>query len=344
MRVGLVARAEDRGLGILSWEIHRHLDVEPLVVDMGELARGFPPHLERYPDAPVVGFDGAAFSDEALVRDWLAGLDVVLMLETAYDQRFIGWARAAGVRTVLMTMPEFWRGDLTEQPDAVWNPTSWRHDTLPGHARVVPVPVATDRFETQQGRTEGPIRVLHNAGHRAAMDRNGTIQFLTSLRLIVPGVPVEVTVSGQDGRLPAPRVSSDVAYTARPNGSGNYWEVPVGFDLLVMPRRYGGLCLPVQEAMAAGVVPVMPACLPNTDWPVVPLPWKPHGEIRTPGGTLPLALTAPLDIARAVTGLVLDPELLSDHRARVLAWAAYHSWANLAPLWMDELEMAARPA
>lgn len=341
MRWGLVARAEDRGLGILSWEIHRNLRPQRvLVVNMGDLARGFPPHLDRYLGRQVTPFvDGQL--DETICRDFLATIDVVLMLETAYDWRMIEWAREMGVRTVLYAMPEFYRSDVP-QPDVVWNPTTWRHDTLPSGSRVVPVPVATDRFETPHGRKEGPIRVLHNAGHRAAMDRNGTAIVYSALRFLRTSARVDVRISGQDGRLPTPRrTSGPVRVETVPAGAEHYWDVPVGADILVMPRRYGGLCLPVQEALAAGAVPIMPDVSPNGDWPAVLVPAKVSGEIRTQGGVLPLAAVDPGDLAGAIGRLVDDPDLLAWWRGEALDWADRHSWHALAGLWMAELERAA---
>lgn len=340
MRFGLVARSEDRGLGILSWEIQRHMNpTRTLVVDMGELAGKFPRHPDRFPEATTVPFvDGTL--PESICREWLAGLDVVLLLETAYDQRFIGWARDAGVVTIQYVMPEFYRAELTEQPDVVWNPTTWRHDTLPDGARVVPFPVALDRLGGPEKRTGGPIRVLHNAGHRAAMDRNGAAVFYAALRQIRTQVPIEVTISGQDGRLPAFRPVRNLSIANRVHGSPDYWDVPAGFDMLVMPRRYGGLCLPVQEAMAAGVVPLMPDVSPNLDWPVWPLKSRPYGEFRTPGGVLQLAQVDAPVVAREITWLAEHLDDLAESRERVVAWARAHSWEALGPMWRAELRRA----
>lgn len=342
MRWGLVARSENRGLGIMAWEIQRNLTPDAtLMIDMGVLGRGFPMHPDRFPGATVAPFvDGTLPED--VCRDWLAGLDVVLTLETAYDERFYGWAADAGCRTVCWSMPEFFRVG-SAQPDAIWNPTAWRHETLPTGSRVVPVPVATDHYQVPDVRNPGPIRVLHNMGHRAAMDRNGTSTFLASLRLMRAGRSVEVTVSGQDGRLPTARGGRNVTVTNRVNGSDHYWDVPAGMDVIVLPRRYGGLCLPVQEAMAAGVVPVMPDCEPNTDWPVDTIRCRQDGVIDTPGGAVPLNLCDPGDVARAVDALVNDPDLLASRRGGVLAWAEWNSWQARSDQIMDELDRVAHP-
>lgn len=336
MKWGAIVRGESRGLGNLTNEVHRNLHPDrTLLIEMGELAKGFP-IVHDYPDAMRVPFVGGVL-DEDTVRDWMRGLDVIWTAETFYDWRIVTWAREMGVRTVNYVMPEFYRAELTEQADVVWNPTTWRHDSLPDGARVVPFPVALDRLGGPEERTGGPIRVLHNAGHRAAMDRNGTATFYAALRQIRTTVPIEVTISGQDGRLPAFRPVRNLSITNRAHGSPDYWDVPAGFDMLVMPRRYGGLCLPVQEAMAAGVVPLMPDVSPNLDWPVWPLQSRPYGEFRTPGGLLKLAQVDASVVAREIAWLADHTLELAQMRASVLAWAGAHSWGALRPVWRAEL-------
>jgi len=56
VKVGLIARADDRGLGIMCWEFHRAMRPHATLVvrEPGAEARGFQPHLDRYPDATVV--------------------------------------------------------------------------------------------------------------------------------------------------------------------------------------------------------------------------------------------------------------------------------------------------
>lgn len=340
MKLGLIARADDRGLGILTWEVYRHLHPERVLVVREPVAeaRGFPPHLDRYPDGTAVTYDGGL--DEATVRGWLDGLEVVYSAETFYDGRLIGWARAAGVATVLHVMPEFFPAVDHPEPDALWVPTTWRTADLPSRARLVPVPVATDRFDQDTPDGDGPLRVLHVAGHRAAMDRNGTQVVLRAVRLL--RAAVALTITGQDGRLPAVRTSrgGGVTVTSRPRGTVGYWELYDGQDLLVLPRRYGGLCLPVQEALAAGLVPVLPDVSPNGDWPAVLVPASTSGQFTTAAGDLPLAQVEPRDLAATIDQLATDRCLLGTYRRLAGEWARASSWDALTGLWLDELDRA----
>lgn len=342
MRLGLIARAEDRGLGNLTWEFHRHLHPDrTLVVDMGQLARGFQPHLGRYPDATVVHFDGAQLPEDE-VRSWLDGLDVVYSAETFYDWHVLTWAREAGVATVLHVMPEFYRhvAEDLPHPTATWAPTPWRLDLLPDDTTLVPVPVATDRFPKTLPPIGRPLRVLHVAGHRAAGDRNGTLQLAQALRRVTR--PMRVRFLTQDPRLPAMRVSRDVQLEVECGGRRDYWELYDDADVLALPRRYGGLSLPAQEAMAAGLAVVMPDVSPNDWWPTIRVPATSRGALNTPGGPVPLYAANPTLLARTLDALAAEPEnVVAVARQAGQVWVEANSWDALAPRYIAELERAA---
>lgn len=342
MKVGLVARAEDRGLGIMCWEAYRHLQPDrTLVVDMGVLAGGFAPHLDRYPDALVVPFiDGVLPEPE--VRDWIKGLDVVLTCETAYDWRLGKWCTDAGARLVCHAMPEFFRPELVGLPITWWNPTSWRQAHMPPDTRHVPVPVALDRWPPRDvSREPGPLRVLHVAGHKAMADRNGTV--LLAVAMQACRQPMEVTLVTQDEHLPARqgRLHPGVTMRTTTGGVANYWDLYAGHDVLAMPRRYGGLCLPVQEAMAAGLAVAMSDASPQRDdWPVVTFKTRQGRLVNTPCGGLPLANTDPTAMARVLDRLAADPAEVALQQLRSTGWAHANSWEALLPLYRDELARA----
>lgn len=335
MRVGLIARSEDRGLGNLTWAFHEHVQPDrTLVVDMGPFARGFAPHHDRYPDALIVPWNQGELP-EPIVRDWLDGLDVLYSAETFYDPRLVSWARDAHVRTVLHVMPEFYRADLP-QPDVIWTPTRWRLDTLPSRTRVVPVPM-TRPSDVQQS-SSSMLRVLHIAGNRAAGDRNGTILVVNALRYVTQ--PMHVRVETQGVRLPSQSTAPHVQLDRHVGGRGDRWAMYDDVDVLLMPRRYGGLCLPVLEAMTSGVAVMMPNVVPNDEWPIIALDATQRGSMEAPAGTIPMTYVEPRVIAAALDQLVLDSSVLAHAQLAALRWAQENSWERLLPLYRDELLQA----
>lgn len=339
MKVGLIARGEDRGLGIMTWEVYRNLQPDrTILVDMGALARGFRTHRSRFPDAQVADFSPGHLQEDQ-VRSWLRGLDVVYSAETFYDWRLVEWARAEGVRTVLHVMPEFYRHgrEALPHPDAVWAPTTWMLDTLPPDTPVVPVPVATDRF---QPRVRGEAGVfLHVAGHRAAADRAGTVTLLRALRFVT--APMEVLMVTQDVRLPQSTVKRCVTLRTATRQRGDYWATYDRGDVLVSPRRYGGLSLPHNEAAAAGLALVLPDVDPNpTTWPGRYVKARADGALDTPAGSVVVHTTDPAELARTLDHLATHPEVVADLSAASICWAAEHSWEALAGTYLTRLEEA----
>ena len=122
--------------------------------------------------------------------------------------------------------PEFYRhdGEAWSHPSAWWAPSPWMLDQLPD-ARLVPVPVATDRFPMSiPTREAGVLRVLHTVGHKAAGDRNGTLQLFQALRAVRSKVTVRVTC--QESRLPRAKSPSNVTVIGETGGHENYFRTP----------------------------------------------------------------------------------------------------------------------
>lgn len=350
MKVGLIARSEDRGLGNLTWEWAQHMRPDRVLLVVPRHA--IPQRPERYaehdvtvvqwnPEAPALDAAG-----EAQVRKWLGGLDVVYSAETFYDWRICTWARAAGARTVCHVMPEFYRHgqpDAPPGPDVWWAPTGWRLEHLDPQTRVVPVPVATERFRRARRTPPSPEPVtwLHPAGTRAAADRNGSRLFLTALRHLRE--PHRVIVKAQSGRWDGLRAARSVDVVTG-HAAGEYWQLFDGADGVVLPRRYGGLSLPAQEAMAAGCALLMTDVEPQrSEWPIVRLAaaaGKPT-SIRTSAGSIPVVGTDPRTIAAAMDELARDRAALRAARRAALEWAQAHSWETLRPTIDAELARAA---
>lgn len=338
-----MARAENgRGLAVMCDEFERHMKPDRVLVvrHPSTEALGFPPRLDRYPGAPVVTVQPPGLLDESVVRPWLRGLDVAYMAETPYDWRVIDWCRQEGVRSVVHAMPESWPANPPSLPDAVWNPTPWLHDRLPAGSEVVPVPVPDDRVigSLDHLPTGGRLRLLHVVGHRAWGDRNGTNVLFRALTAVKE--PVMVRVATQDAALPAPsRLPRGVSVEVRTGGVEDRWSLYDGFDALVMPRRHGGLSLPVQEAMARGLAVLMTDCPPNREWPVVPLKATLGAPVRLSASLAVRPHNAdPAALARTIDRLAQDRGELRSAQADSFLWARENTWAALRPLYEETFE------
>ena len=59
MKLGLMARADQRGLGRMTHGFYRHMHPDRVLVvrEPGSEERGFSPNLALYPDAQVITYD-----------------------------------------------------------------------------------------------------------------------------------------------------------------------------------------------------------------------------------------------------------------------------------------------
>lgn len=346
MRVGLLARCDDRGIGFQTLEFARHMHPEQVLVvrEPGAERKGFLPHFDWYPDADVVTFDPRTGTlPEDAMRSFLEQVDVVYMVETPYDFRLLTIADELGVATVVHANPEFWRWDdpTLPRPTVWWLPTKWRAEHLPPECEIVPVPVP-DAPETTPPHPDEPLSVVHVAGHRAAADRNGTTVMFQALRHMRGRLRVRIDC--QDPRLPSVR-GGRVPVERRLGGVSDRWRLYDDATVLALPRRYGGLCLPVLEAIAAGVVPVLPDVCPNDDWPAVTVPATYRGApIRTPGGEIPLAQTDPRALASTLDALADDEDRLGEALAAIEEWRALHDWEALSEAYTANLSAAVERA
>jgi hypothetical protein len=180
-----------------------------------------------------------------------------------------------------------------------------------------------------------PLRFLHTAGWPAVADRNGTGVFAEAAGMttvdadfVIRGQHPDVTRYQRRGLRVEQRCTAD------------YWDNYRDADILVLPRRFGGLSLPCLEAMAVGLPVVMSDCSPNEVWPGPRVPASSTATVGTRAGPLPLFDTDPRALAATMDELAANPEMVDKLRAEATEWAAANSWDALKSMWLEELARA----
>lgn len=334
MKIGLLARADERGIAHQTREFW--LNMRPSAT------------LVMLLDDPAWPEDPAKFSgisvdyvrvdrrnrllDPRKARKLARAVDVIFAVESLMDWDLARYAREERCRTVVQGNPEFYiheRGGLAEPDRWVW-PTPWLRDELPP-GDYLPVPVPDEPPVQAADPFDGPLRVLHVAGHAAAGDRNGTLEFMQSLSYV--RTPMEVTVIGQDHWLPKAHPSNKVTLTVNPDGVYNRWSMYEGQHVVMLPRKYGGLCLPAQEAARCGLAVVMPACSPNEIWPGPRIPARKGRLHHAPKGRVPTFNVDARQISSTLDDLNRDRDLLKRAMYDSVSWAEQHTWRVLRPLY-----------
>lgn len=342
VRVALLVRSGNRGLGIQTRDMFRWLrPAKALHICMGQWTTLTERPQEWYPGVRSADFNGHSGTvDEDAFRWLLTDVDVLLTAETAYDHRAWDWAREMGVRTVLVANPEFLGPDKLAGvgPDVIVAPSTWQLDTIPG-AFHVPQPVDREVFAfTPRPLDQSHVRFLHVVGHKAIHDRAGTEIVLDALWRTK--APVDMTIRAQEPlSAPCDLRLRQLRYERKPKVLTGDIPDPTalyaGYDVLVAPRRYGGLSLPIQEAASCGLAilatdraPENGILPPECLVPVassIPRPFQ--------GGWLPLEAADPQALADALDRLASDPSLVSKLSVASDAYAASIAWPRLLPKW-----------
>jgi glycosyltransferase involved in cell wall biosynthesis len=256
-KIGLIARADNTGLGYQTKSYYKWLKPsKTLVVNMRPL-NGMPQHFEWYPD----GYITEGFPTQKEVTLFLRNLDVVITAETPYNFEIYSMAKQMGVKTVCVENPEFYDHikypDLPT-PDVIILPSMWLYDEIKAHAESKGIqvfqihhPVDRQDFPYRKRTTK---KIIHIAGKPAVNDRNGTWDFM---KAFPNGV---ITTQSTD-------LAKQITMRYRHCNVFSNVEDPKFLyqlgDVLVFPRKYGGNCLPLNEALSTGMPVIMPDISPN---------------------------------------------------------------------------------
>jgi len=329
VRLGLMgARADRRGLAVQTLEFARHMRPDRILGI--EDPQSPAPDWSGWPTLwGTVG--GRRGLDERTAAAFLTGLDVVWAAETFYHEQFCRIAATAGVRTVLHANPEFFGFDRLgwPRPDVVLNPTSWLNERL--SAKVFPFPVDRDRCQHLPRPLTDPVRFLHVVGQPAMHDRAGTQTLLKALTLVRR--PVDVTIRTQGSLGVDPRPPGHVTLAVEQADVADYWRLYDGFDVLVLPRRYGGQSLAFNEAASCGLAVVATDVEPQTSWlhPAGRIPVRRRRSFRGMVGPVPMVEGDPRALAAILDLLSTSPQMVADMSAHSDRYAEGVSWGRLGP-------------
>lgn len=338
VRIGLIARADYTGLGIQTWDFYKHMHpYRTLVVDLSHL-NGQTNDMTRYPGADVMRYtpypETRRSHRDAIraINDFLVDLDLVFTCETPYDYHLFEEAARRGVKTVLQynfELLDHVREPDLPRPDLFMAPTLWRYEEVRFPNKVfVPVPVDREQFPFRL-RTRAST-FIHTAGNPAMEDRNGTQALLDAWRLVKSDVRLKVYT--QSGRYNP----TDHRVEIHRGAVGNQALFYDAGDVFVMPRKFGGLCLPLNEAVSSGMPTVMTDLHPQNDFLdrryLVPASYSKDVMAKMPVAiheTEPWAVAEMIDLLAANPVLVEEASLVNNELAERI------SWERMAPIYTN---------
>lgn len=321
MSLAMIVRADMGGLASQTHELWKRLRPERTIVVRIANPRGWD-RVGMY-DAPWTSTIEVMHARLSPVT--LAGLaarhDHLVSAETFYADTDLVKAKR-----ILIANPELYAG---EECDTMILPSVWVRDRWP-EAKVIPQPTPDPPAEFVRTRTEA--KVFLHTGAPAMRDRNGTEVFLKACSMMQ-----ERAVAIVRGRT-VPKRMGRVEIVCNTESYDDWWDAYTPeADALVIPRRYGGQCLPAQEGAVCGLPLVMPRLSPQNTWPGPRFGAALGPQVAMKGGPFVVHRPVPRDLARVMDRMVRG-EIDVEHESEAsLAWAEETSWANIEPLWREIL-------
>lgn len=333
MGYSMIGRADRGGLGNQLSEVALWVPPERVVLmDVDTMRRG-DLDLGRYEHVGKVRVqDGNEISADNLA--WLCeGVEVCWSTECWYrrDGDALRVIHKRGVTSAMSVNPELWTGEVA---DVLTVPTTWEQDRVP-RSTLLPHPVNRDLLPPR--RHDGSFSTLYHPTAPAMSDRNGTDLVVGALTRARHAFRVIARHPKHRGEQKVGRSTIDW----RPPAD-NYWEqYPDECDGLLLPRRYGGQSLSMNEAASLG-------------WPIVTLDlepqrrWFPPDALVDPGrprfipmkgqgGPFQVFRGQATALARRLDALAGDPARVLALHAASLARAETISWDTLLPRYREVL-------
>lgn len=267
MTFGIIARCDNTGLGNQTRDLVKMLNPDRILLINSAKFNNNNQHPEWYQGYNVTMTNGFPTKQEVAI--FMDGLNSVLTCETFYHPHFISLAQRRKVKTLMQYNYEFL--DHLNKPDMplptyMISPSYWNIDEVVNRfgndTTVVHIPPPTDSEEFANVRNNNLAkdhkRILHVAGKVASKDRNGTQTVIDMLRHsradyeLVVRSQSELDINCQD-----PRLTIEIGNV---DSRSSMYD---GFDAMVLPRRYAGLCLPMNEALMSGLPVFMTDISPN---------------------------------------------------------------------------------
>lgn len=353
-RISTISFSSQTGLGVQSRDFVNHMHPDKVLIDDLSAHNGMPVDHSWCPSAKVVEhndfvYDNGYGPNEYI--DWLTDdVDILVVHETPLNHGLYKIAREKGVKTLQVFNYEFidgYKHPDWPRADYMGAPTSWKNDEVNeldmGEVISWPVPVDRQQFP---GRAIGQCEtMIHIIGRPTYMDRNGTIPFLKAAYELRNLYKYKVFLQEPTD----PRAEQHFAEVRQHLETYKHTieliidtrtpqEIYSQGEVLVLPRRYGGLCLPMQEALSSGLPTIMTDIRPNYDrlpkeW-LVPSTYKDNFFFHAPVDVYDCNVS---DLALKMLQFA-DPTFMARANRQADQIADQISWETLKPYYDQTLE------
>jgi glycosyltransferase involved in cell wall biosynthesis len=265
---------------------------------------------------------------------------------------FTLWQKEMGVKVANQYNYEFFdwfANPHLPTPDMLIAPSMWNYDVVDQFCRErgiqhVYLHCPVNRQELPFRQIPRARKFIHNAGRAAAHDRNGTMSVIHASSMLRTNAEIVIRFQGQQGLAhQSTDTIEDYQKFAQIVGAknltilvselSNYADSYNDGDVMVLPRRYGGNCLPLNEALSVGMPVLMTDISPNNY--LLPKNWLiPSHKVTefTPRTQVDIYGADPLCLAQKIDEFYrMDEKDMLDENDTANGLADSISWDTLRP-------------
>lgn len=282
MKVGLIARSDATGLGNQTRNLAHIMNPDKILLIDFTAYNNNSQRPEFYKGYNVQRAQG--FPSREDVETFCEGLDAVFTCETFYGPYFYAYAEKKGIKLFLQYNYEFLdilKSERQPWPDVLIAPSLWNFEkvqslveehnkTSKKKTELIYLPPPTDDRMFEANREvnfkDNGKHFLHVVGRQADKDRNGTESLLEAMKFVDSDCKVTIK-----SRFPLPYPLNDNRIIFDYSSPYSEEDLYKGYDAMILPRRYAGLCLPMNEALMSGLPVIMTDIEPNNK--ILPKRW-----------------------------------------------------------------------
>lgn len=235
---------------------------------------------------------------------FLKDIDLFFCIETPYLWEAFKIAKERGIKTVLRVNYEWLPNPVPIMPDLLIAPSLWHWEDIPETKVYLPFPVNREKLSFKLRKR---AKRFFHLGAQADYDRNGTEILREAIKQVK---------------------SDDVDIMIREAGQyQNYWDIwnENEADVFILPRRYAGQSLSLNEAMSKGMAVIATDMAPQNEFLPRELlvPAKIERKIMIKR-EIEVANVNPEDLAKKIDEIankdITNFSKISDHIAKNWSW------------------------
>lgn len=278
------------------------------------------------------------------ISEFIEDIDVFIITETPLNPKLFEICKQKGVKTVLIPNYEFLNANYT--PDLLLIPSLWHEEDIKKlniPYKFLPLPIQ----KINKVLKNGSNTFSHITGRIAQFDRNGAIEYLEAIKqmkgdyqyLFYYQTPLEPARIEQfipiQNKLNEVKELLGDKLTIIVDCKDNM-EMYSSAQVLVLPRKFGGQCMPMIEALSFGMPIIMTDISPNNK--ILPKEWLVKTQVN---GFINTSYVLDLDVAiisDLIEKMVSVMNNIVEENTKAEAIAEKMLWSNLINEYLEVLE------